>query len=275
MSFDQLSSMESQPTTMRRNEDPEYRDDPEFDKFTEDLSNQLFTLTANIAKLSQQINLLGTKRDTPRARERVHDLLEETRDGFKETAEKIKTLNAWENVNASQKYTQQKLAREFGASGTEFQSLQRVAAEKQRQSASGARSAIESGDTSQLPSYSDDAPGSQQQQQQEQLRLAPQDEVDFQESLIIERESEIRNIEQSVGELNELFRDVAHIVREQGEQMDVIEANVDNTVRDTRGADVELRQANKYQKAARGRMCCLLLIMLVILVVIILAASLG
>ena len=84
---------------MRRNEDPEYRDDPEFDKFTEDLSNQLFTLTANIAKLSQQINLLGTKRDTPRARERVHDLLEETRDGFKETAEKIKTLNAWENVN--------------------------------------------------------------------------------------------------------------------------------------------------------------------------------
>jgi len=57
--------------------------------------------------------------------------------------------------------------------------------------------------------------------------------------------------------------------------MDVIEANVDNTVRDTRGADVELRQANKYQKAARGRMCCLLLIMLVILVVIILAASLG
>lgn len=105
--------------------------------------------------------------------------------------------------------------------------------------------------------------------------MAPQDEVDFQESLIIERESEIRNIEQSVGELNELFRDVAHIVGQQGAQLDIIETNVTNTVTDTRGADQELRQANKYQKAARGRMCCLLLILAVILVIIILAASLG
>ena len=38
------------------------------------------------------------------------------------------------------------------------------------------------------------------------MRLASQDEVDFQEQLIIERESEIRNIEQSVGELNEFER---------------------------------------------------------------------
>lgn len=124
-----------------------------------------------------------------------------------------------------------------------------------------------------MPQYSDES--STGNQLQEQARLAPQSEVDFQESLIIERESEIRNIEQSVGELNELFRDVAHIVREQGEQFDHIENNVTNTVRDTRQADLELRSANKYQKQARGRMCCLLLILLVILVIIILAVTLG
>ena len=84
---------------MRRNEDPEYQDDPEFDKFTEDLSNKLFTLTASISRLSQQINLLGTKRDTPRVRERVHDLLEEARDGFKEAGDRIKRLTAWEDLN--------------------------------------------------------------------------------------------------------------------------------------------------------------------------------
>ena len=84
---------------MRRNEDPEYQDDPEFDKFTEDLSNKLFTLTASISRLSQQINLLGTKRDTPRVRERVHDLLEEARDGFKGAGDRIKRLTAWEDLN--------------------------------------------------------------------------------------------------------------------------------------------------------------------------------
>ena len=99
MSFDQLSSMESQPTTMRRSDDPEYRDDPEFSRFSEDLSVKLFTLTSNISRLSQQISLLGTKRDTERVRERVHDLLEEARDGFREAGDGIKRLTAWEDLS--------------------------------------------------------------------------------------------------------------------------------------------------------------------------------
>ena len=114
-----------------------------------------------------------------------------------------------------------------------------------------------------------------QQQSQEQLRLASQDEVDFQDSLIVEREAEIRNIEQGVTELNELFRDVAHIVNEQGEMLDTIHDNVDNTRTDTRAADWELRSAARYQRQARSKACCLLLILAVILTVIILAATLG
>ncbi len=104
--------------------------------------------------------------------------------------------------------------------------------------------------------------------------MASQDEVDFQESLIIERESEIRNIEQSVGELNELFRDVAHIVHEQGGQLDTIDGNVQNVAQDTRHADLELRSANKYQKAARGKACCLLLILAIIMIIVVLAVIL-
>ena len=175
---------------------------------------------------------------------------------------------------ASQKYTQQKLSREFQASGTEFQSIQRLAIEKERASATAARTALDPNDTS--APYSD-SPSKQQSQlqEQDQLRLASQDEVDFQESLIVERESEIRNIEQSVGELNELFRDVAHIVHEQGAQLDTIDGNVQNVATDTRHADLELRSANRYQKNARGKACCLLVILAIVLVIIVLAVVLG
>ena len=180
---------------------------------------------------------------------------------------------------ASQKYTQQKLSREFQASGSEFQTIQRTALEKQRASANRARTAIDSNDTSNLPRYTDEPEQQQQQQlqqqEQEQPHLASQNEVDFQESLIIEREAEIRNIETSVGELNELFRDVAHIVHEQGAQLDTISGNVQTVAGDTRQADVELRSASRYQKSARGKACCLLLILAVVLVIIILAAVLG
>lgn len=156
----------------------------------------------------------------------------------------------------------------------EFQTIQRRALEKQRASAVAARTAVEEGE------LSTEGHGAEQQQQlqqqlEEQPRLANQDEVDFQESLIIERETEIRNIEQSVGELNELFRDVAHIVHEQGGQLDIISDNVENVTHDTRGANVELRSASRHQKNARNKACCLLVILAVILLIIVLAATLG
>lgn len=149
--------------------------------------------------------------------------------------------------------------------------MQRTALEKQRASATAARTALEE-------SGSPTTERSQQQlqqQQQEQLRLADQSEVDFQESLIVEREAEIRNIEQSVGELNELFRDVAHMVHDQGGQLDIISNNVTSTRDDTQGADRELRTASRHQKNARNKMCCLLLILAVILTVVIVAAVAG
>jgi t-SNARE complex subunit (syntaxin) len=173
------------------------------------------------------------------------------------------------SLQPSQKYSQQKLSREFQASLREFQNVQRQALEKQRASASAARSALEDATS---PGEDSTQLGQLQSQSQEQLRLASQDEVDFQDSLIVEREAEIRNIEQGVSELNELFRDVAHIVSEQGEQLDTIAANVDNTRTDTRGADLELRSASRYQKNARSKACILMLILAVIVTIILLAA---
>lgn len=266
--YDRLPNLESQPTTMRRQD--AYQDDPEFTELSQSLSTKLFTLTGNISRLSNQIALLGTKRDTERVRERVHDLLEETTDTFKDVGEGVKRIQTWdENVSPSQKYTQQKLSREFQASLTEFQTVQRSAIQKQRASAQSARTALED---SQSPSQQGGSTnGGQQLQAQEQLRLASQSEVDFQDSLIVEREAEIRNIEQGVSELNELFRDVAHIVSEQGEQLDTIAANVENTRTDTRGADVELRSAARYQKNARSKACILMLILAVVTTIILLA----
>jgi syntaxin 7 len=153
----------------------------------------------------------------------------------------------------------------------EFQTVQRRALEKQRASAAAARTAVEDGEQ---PLIDTDVQ-LQEQQLEEQHRMANQGEVDFQESLIIERETEIRNIEQSVGELNELFRDVAHIVTEQGGQLDIISENVQNVTEDTRGANVELRSASRYQKNARNRACCLSVILAVILLIIVLAIVLG
>jgi t-SNARE complex subunit (syntaxin) len=171
----------------------------------------------------------------------------------------------------SQKYTQTKLQKEFRSYLVEFQQLQKIALEKEKASTQAARAALDT----QSPSEERSGGDFGQLQEQEQLRLANQDEVDFQESLIIERESEIRNIEQGIGELNELFRDVAHMVRDQGEQLDTIEANVDVTHDASVGAHTNLKQASNYQKSARSKACILLLIMGILLAIVFLAVMID
>ncbi|KAK2066443.1 hypothetical protein P8C59_000266 [Phyllachora maydis] len=272
MSFDQLSSLEAG----QRRGGASYTDDPDFQRLSQDMMNKLFKLSGNNQRLSSEIGHLGTRRDTLRVRERVHELLDESREIFKEVGEGVKKIQTWDDVTPAQKYTQQKLSREFQTYLSEFQNLQRQALEKQKASVHAARTALdqegESGDADA------DAGGQRvldQQQQQELSQLAPQDEVDFQEALIIEREEEIRNIEQGVGDLNVLFQQVAQIVTEQGEQLDDIANNVTQTRDDTRGADYELRSAARYQRNARSKACCLLLILAVILTIVLLAVFLG
>jgi hypothetical protein len=159
------------------------------------------------------------------------------------------------------------LSRELASAITEFQVVQRRAIERERAS----KAALEEAQSAQSPG----GEGQQQRQLMDEPHLAEQSEVDFQENLIIEREGEIRQIEQSVGELNELFRDVAHLVHDQGEMLDAIDVNVENTLTDTRGADVELRSAARYQKSARTKACCLLVILAVVLLIVVLAVVLG
>lgn len=95
--------------------------------------------------------------------------------------------------------------------------------------------------------------------------------MDYQDELIREREAEIQEIERGVTELNEIFRDLGHIVTEQGEMLDTIEANVMATRDHTEGADRELRQADNWQKSARRRAFCLMMIVIIVTTIVVLA----
>jgi len=98
MSFQHSSNLESQPTTFRRSDDAQYADDPEFRDFASKLSDDLFALTRNVARLSTEVAKLGTKHETPRVRERVKTTVEETSDTFKEIGEGIKKITTWPDV---------------------------------------------------------------------------------------------------------------------------------------------------------------------------------
>lgn len=81
--------------------------------------------------------------------------------------------------------------------------------------------------TAALQSQVDDEEGDQVQQQEQQQLLQADDaqrriqiealdnEIEYNETLISEREGEIQGIEQGITELNEIFRDLGMLVNEQ------------------------------------------------------------
>ncbi len=119
-------------------------------------------------------------------------------------------------------------------------------------------------------------------------RVTPQ-ELEFQETMIAEREAEIREIETGIHELNDIFRDLGTIVEQQGGlvgispdqhrlctanvDVDNIESNIVSVAQNTSSAADELTTAHEYQRKAGRRMACLLVILIIVIAVVLLAVS--
>jgi hypothetical protein len=101
MSFEDSPALESQPTNWRREDDPEYSDDPEFKRFAQELEDKLFSLNGNISRLQQNIALLGTPKETDRVRERIRGWIDDGSTTFKEIGEGLKRISTWPDLGVS------------------------------------------------------------------------------------------------------------------------------------------------------------------------------
>lgn len=77
-----------------------YSDDPAFQELQYDLKSKLQNLLSSNRKLANDVNVLGTRKDTPRLRERVHNSMDKTRDMCREIGEGVKRLQTWEELTA-------------------------------------------------------------------------------------------------------------------------------------------------------------------------------
>merc|ERR1712059_186953 len=84
-----------------------------------------------------------------------------------------------------------------------------------------------------------------------------------------ERERAVTQLEADIGDVNQIFKDLAAMVHDQGEMVDSIEANVETaSIRVSEGGD-QLRQAERYQNKARRKKVCLAVIVVIVLAILI------
>ncbi|KAG5650482.1 hypothetical protein H0H81_012108 [Sphagnurus paluster] len=181
------------------------------------LSLQVFKMNANVQGILKLVDQLGTAKDSAQLRKSLHDLTETTRSMAKRGSEDLKKLSTLQANLPHQKTALQKTSHDLQLSLVAFQRAQQVSAERQRTVVQGVKMAVEDDQPLNSASQEDD-PRTLRQAQILQAQLSPH-ELAYQESLIQEREDEIREIESGMHELAEIFRDLGTLVGEQGEMI--------------------------------------------------------
>lgn len=105
---------------------------------------------------------------------------------------------------------------------------------------------------------------SQKFNQQQLLRL----EVDN-TKMVEAREKEVMNIVKSIVDLNTIYKDLSHLVEEQGTVLDRIDYNIESTQTRVYEGYKQLQKAERYQRANR-KMYCIFILSIVVLFMFIL-----
>ncbi|KAJ3394530.1 hypothetical protein HDU92_006806 [Lobulomyces angularis] len=235
----------------------------QFDK----CSKALFTISNNIQQLVQTSQSINTPKDSHSTRESLLALQEETKELIKLTSEDLKVVLSLDSDEISIKTKKKKLEKDFKNIAKRFQQVSKVVTEKCRDSLKTAKEINEL--TLRVELEEEENEGvpllAESNSKKKLVELKQMDnQIDYNENLIQEREQDLRQIESSMLEVNEIFRDLGTLVHEQGHMLDNIENNVDSVAINMENATGELRTANEYHKKARRRAFCLTVVLAII-----------
>nr|CAG4649564.1 EOG090X0AQP [Scapholeberis mucronata]SVE93792.1 EOG090X0AQP [Scapholeberis mucronata] len=106
-------------------------------------------------------------------------------------------------------------------------------------------------------------------------RVMSQQQLMLQEentSFVEQREKEIQNVVRSIYELNSIFKEISHMVTDQGTVLDRIDYNIEHTQAKVHDGLVHLQKAESHQKKNRKMVCIVALVSAIIVLLIILIA---
>ncbi|KAK1320104.1 Syntaxin-23 [Acorus calamus] len=248
---------------------------------SQDVAAGIFQINTAVSTFQRLVNTLGTPKDTPDLRERLHKTRLHIAQLVKDTSVKLKQASETDQhaeVGVSKRIADAKLAKDFEAVLKEFQKSQRTATERETAYAPFVPQKVlpSSYNASELDASSDKSAEQRsllvESKRQEVLLL--DNEIVFNEAIIEEREQGIQEIEQQIGEVNEIFKDLAVLVHEQGVIIDDIGSHVENSHAATAQGKSQLAKAAKTQRSNSSLTCLLLVIFgVVILIVIIVLAA--
>ena len=217
------------------------------EKANQDLRAIQFRAVTALNRLRDDVARLGTAVDTPDLRRRIAGSTHR----FGELAQQFRDSVA--KHPAKNTTATQKIMRDFQGLLKNSERLLSSAREKETATLPHSSAATET-------SFADVERQALLEQQQKQELLQTEGELQFNEALIEERDQAITEITGQIGEVHQIFQDLAVLVHDQGEMLDDIESNLTRAGEQTQDAHVQIIRAERSQRKARTTWCFLMML---------------
>lgn len=254
------------------------------DKFQQQsraLAGLVFQMSTQVAGFRRLVDALGSAKDTKELRTKIAQERENISRQARDANAKLKTLGReMDSVSpvATVKAVHSRLISDLQGVLKEFQRAQRLCAEKEmqfvpRDSPKPAKAAKPQRagllDDEDNGAETESLLQDRQRQEQQQQQALIDNELEYRQAIIEERDEGIEAIQHSIGEVNEIFQDLAVLIDQQGGQIDDIENNIVATAVRTQQANEELIKAERHQRAGRTRLCVVMSVLLIAVIIII------
>uniref|UniRef100_A0A8C5LMP3 Syntaxin 12 n=1 Tax=Leptobrachium leishanense TaxID=445787 RepID=A0A8C5LMP3_9ANUR len=188
-------------------------------------SGNVQRITHNTAQIQSLLNQLGTSKDSTKLQQNLQQIQHSTNVLAKETNTYLKDLASVPTPlspveQRQQKLQKERLMNEFSAALNHFQAVQRQVSQKEKETVARARAGSrlsneERQKEEQLVSFDNNDDWNQMQSQEEDFEITEQDL-----ELIKERESAIQKLEADILDVNQIFKDLAVMIHDQGEMIE-------------------------------------------------------
>jgi len=244
----------------------------EFSKLAQTIGTNIQKISQNASSMQRIVVQLGTPADNLQLRNQLHQIQHYTGQLAKDTSKALKDLGNVTLPTSEQrllKLQRDRLVNDFTAALNSFQTLQREAAQREKDEVKRVRgsSGIAPPESSRDALVMFNETETQQfHSPQTQIQIQ-QEETDVQ--ALAERERAIRQLESDIVDVNTIFKELATMVHEQGEMIDSIEANVETSQMRVEEGTSQLATASSYKSKIRRRKCILAIILSIVLTILI------
>ena len=227
---------------------------------TQNLGNNIHKIKQNVKNIQKMIAQIGSGSDCKKFQEHLQKLFEETNNLARISSEQWKEVSSLRpNVGEDKQWQAQLNTLQEGLKKAllRLHQAQEAAAKKE-------------GEVLKRYSQEEEASGHNGQDPSQSLAM-----MEHQQNIqdLEARAEAFRKLEADIVDINQLFREVAVLVHEQGQTLDDVEKNTGNSRDLVEQGLNELKQAEKLKRKSRKKQCIIAIVCAVVLLIIIIVLA--